>query len=88
MSVIRLRSRDAGRLASLSEHVLDTWRTYTCLLYTSQGNMEMTIAQQPYKMGYDSVMCGVGALKGETYERQIPVDVEIIDASNCKEYKE
>lgn len=53
-----------------------------------QGNMEMTIAQQPYKMGYDSVMCGVGALKGETYERQIPVDVEIIDASNCKEYKE
>ena len=47
-----------------------------------QGNMEMTIAQQPYKMGYDSVMCGVGALKGETYERQIPVDVEIIDASN------
>ncbi|MCH1982065.1 UDP-glucose--hexose-1-phosphate uridylyltransferase [Ruminococcus sp. OA3] len=29
MSVIRLRSRDAGRLAALSEHILNTWRNYT-----------------------------------------------------------
>jgi len=51
-----------------------------------EGSVEMTIAQQPYTMGYDSVMCGVGAMKGETYDRQIPVDVEIIDSSNCDDY--
>jgi len=51
-----------------------------------EGSVEMTIAQQPYEMGYESVMCGLGAIKGETYDRQIPVDVEIIDSSNCDEY--
>lgn len=29
MSVIRLRSQDAGHIAVLSEHILDIWRTYT-----------------------------------------------------------
>lgn len=53
-----------------------------------EGTVEMTVAQQPYEMGYDSVMCGVGAINGETYDRQIPVDVEIIDSSNCDEYLE
>ena len=50
------------------------------------GNMEMTIAQQPYKMGYDGVLCGVGAVGGRTYSRQIIMDVEIMDASNCDKY--
>ena len=53
-----------------------------------EGTMEMTIAQQPYEMGYEAVMCGIGALEGETYDRQIPVDVEIIDSSNYEEYLE
>lgn len=53
-----------------------------------EGTMEMTIAQQPYEMGYQAVMCGIGALNGETYDRQIPVEVEIIDSTNYEEYLE
>ncbi|MFV0529468.1 MAG: sugar ABC transporter substrate-binding protein [Lachnospiraceae bacterium] len=53
-----------------------------------EGLLEMTIAQQPYIMGEKSVECGLGALEGETYDEQIPIDVEIIDASNWEEFVE
>lgn len=50
------------------------------------GNLEMTIAQQPYTMGYEAVLCGVGAIQGKDYDSQIVVDIEIMDASNCDDY--
>lgn len=44
--------------------------------------VKATIAQDPYKMGYQAVEAAVNLLEGKTQERVIPVEIELVDQSN------
>ncbi len=50
------------------------------------GDLEGTVAQQPYMMGYTAVEKAVAAAKGETVDSYIPVDAKLITKDNGQEY--
>jgi ribose transport system substrate-binding protein len=52
------------------------------------GEMECTIAQQPYNIGYMGVEAAVRAAKGETVEKRIDTGAALITKDNVQEYKE
>ena len=54
----------------------------------ADGEMLFTLAQNPYKMGYDGVITGLAALDGEEFDSFINSGINVIDASNAAEYLE
>ncbi len=51
------------------------------------GSEQMIIAQKPYWMGQEAVKNGVAALlEGATFEKYIDPGIQVIDASNYKEF--
>jgi len=52
-----------------------------------EGSEQMIIAQKPYWMGQEAVKNGVAALlEGKTFDKYINPGIQIIDASNYKEF--
>lgn len=50
------------------------------------GDVLLDVAQNPYNMGYEAVMAGVAAHKGESVQPVIDTGVTVIDASNVDEH--
>ena len=49
-----------------------------------EGNLTMSVAQQGYEMGYQSVDAIVRALKGETLEKFIDSGADVVTADNAQ----
>lgn len=54
----------------------------------ADGDLEMTIGQKPFEMGYTAVMAGIGAMEGTEYPYQIEIGVDMIDSSNYEDFME
>lgn len=50
------------------------------------GDLEGTVAQQPYMMGYTAVEKAVAAAKGEKVDAYIPVEAKLITKDNAQKY--
>ena len=50
------------------------------------GDIEGTVAQQPYMMGYTAVENALKAANGETVDKIIKVDAKLITKDNAQEY--
>jgi ribose transport system substrate-binding protein len=49
------------------------------------GALDALVLQDPYRMGYDGVMCAIGALEGKTYEKFIDTGANAITLENFHE---
>ena len=52
------------------------------------GRLTMSVAQQGYEMGYESVATVVAALNGEEVEEFVDSGADVVDASNAQERKD
>ncbi len=52
----------------------------------SDGTLSATIAQQPAELGKEAVKAAVAKLKGESIDKDIPVEVKTVDSSNVSEF--
>lgn len=50
------------------------------------GDLEGTVAQQPYMMGYTAVQKALAAANGEKVDKYIPVDAKLITKENGQQY--
>lgn len=51
-----------------------------------EGKLTATVAQSPYKMGYEAVASAVAAAKGESVDSRIDTGIEVIDGSKAEAY--
>lgn len=53
--------------------------------YIEKGNLDATVAQNPYDMGYLSVKQALKAIKGEAVEKRVDSGIDLITQDNAKD---
>lgn len=76
--------KGAGLSAKIKICGFDGFQSAISLVAT--GHIAMIIGQKPYRMGYDAVKYGFGAMTGKTYDSYINPGIAIIDGKNYKDF--
>ncbi|HEY3320383.1 MAG TPA: sugar ABC transporter substrate-binding protein [Planctomycetota bacterium] len=57
-----------------------------CLTAIKNGEVDATIRQDPYRMGYEGVMRMLDHLEGKEIPKDVPIQAEVIDKSNVDKF--
>ena len=83
-----LGAYQAGAAAGLKDVVVVGFDgTFNAMDSIAKGEMSGSVAQQPIEEGYQGVVNAVKLLKGETVEKQQPLDVVVLDAENVADFR-